>query len=57
MCYPVCGMVYIKEPLLLISNSSSTPYSDARRFHLWYYPVLSVKSSNSVLSSTKCEKF
>ena len=22
MCYPVCGMVYIKEPLLLIGKSS-----------------------------------
>ena len=22
MCYPVCGMVHIKEPLLLIRNSS-----------------------------------
>ena len=22
MCYPVCGMVHIKEPLLLIGNSS-----------------------------------
>ena len=22
MCYPVCGMVHIKEPLLLISKSS-----------------------------------
>ena len=23
MCYPVCGMVHIKEPLLLIGKSSS----------------------------------
>ena len=22
MCYPVCGMVHIKEPLLLIDKSS-----------------------------------
>ena len=22
MCYPVCGMVHIKDPLLLIENSS-----------------------------------
>ena len=22
MCYPVCGMVHIKEPLLLIENNS-----------------------------------
>ena len=22
MCYPVCGMLHIKEPLLLIGNSS-----------------------------------
>ena len=29
MCYPVCGMVHIKEPLLLIVKSSLclTPYN------------------------------
>ena len=25
MCYPVCGMVHIKEPLLLIGKSSTFP--------------------------------
>ena len=25
MCYPVCGMVHIKEPLLLIGKSSGFP--------------------------------
>ena len=25
MCYPACGMVHIKEPLLLIDNSSLCP--------------------------------
>ena len=31
MCYPVCGMMYIKEPLLLIGKSSpcSTQTPDA----------------------------
>ena len=28
MCYPVCGMVHIKEPLLLIGKSS--PYGDSK---------------------------
>ena len=27
MCYPVCGMVHIKEPLLLIDKSSGFPFS------------------------------
>ena len=32
MCYPVCGMVHIKEPLLLIGNSS--PFSGGSGFPL-----------------------
>ena len=28
MCYPLCGMVHIKEPLLLIGKSS--PYGSIR---------------------------
>ena len=32
MCYPVCGMVHIKEPLLLIEKSS--PYSGGSGFPL-----------------------
>ena len=28
MCYPVCGMVHIKEPLLLIDKSSLCGGSD-----------------------------
>ena len=27
MCYPVCGMVHIKEPLLLIDKNGLTPYN------------------------------
>ena len=27
MCYPVCGMVHIKEPLLLIGKSSPSEWS------------------------------
>ena len=30
MCYPVCGVVHIKEPLLLIRKSS--PYSVGSEF-------------------------
>ena len=32
VCYPVCGRVYIKEPLLLIGNSS--PCRDSSGFPL-----------------------
>ena len=32
MCYPMCGMVHIKEPLLLIRENS--PCSGASRFPL-----------------------
>ena len=32
MCYPVCGMVYIKDPLLLIEKSSQS--SGGSRFPL-----------------------
>ena len=32
MCYPFCGTVHIKEPLLLIRKSS--PYSGNSRFPL-----------------------
>ena len=32
MCYPVCGAVHIKDPLLLIGNSS--PCSGGSRFPL-----------------------
>ena len=28
MCYPVCGMVHIKEPLLLIDKSSLSLYQN-----------------------------
>ena len=34
MCYPVCGMVHIKEPLLLIRKSS--PCSGGSGFPLCY---------------------
>ena len=39
MCYPVCGMVHIKEPLLLIRKSS--PCSGGSGFHLseWYTTI------------------
>ena len=34
MCYPVCGMVHIKEPLLLIGNCSPcSSLSD------WYFTI------------------
>ena len=37
MCYPVCGMVHIKDPLLLIGNSS--PYSGSIRSPLAIWMV------------------
>ena len=42
MCYPVCGMVHIKEPLLLIGKSSPC---DGSRFPLslsewWFLPYV-----------------
>ena len=35
MCYPVCAMVHIKEPLLLVAKRSQ--YSDDSGFPLWLY--------------------
>ena len=35
MCYPVSGMVHIKEPLLLIGNSSGFPLSLSE----WYFTI------------------
>ena len=34
MCYPVCGMVHIKEPLLLIEKSS--PFSGGSGFDFYF---------------------
>ena len=43
MCYPVCGMMHIKEPLLLIGNSS--PCSGGNGFPLllseWSFTIMS----------------
>ena len=43
MCYPVCGMVHIKEPLLLIGKSSPCGVSG---FHLslseWSFTIFMV---------------
>ena len=40
MCYPVCGMMHIKEPLLLIGKSSPC---DGRGFPLslygWFFTI------------------
>ena len=35
MCYPVCGMVHLKEPFLLVGKSS--PCSGGRRFCFGYH--------------------
>ena len=41
LCYPVCGMMQIKEPLLFIGKSS--PFGGSR-FHLslseWFFTIL-----------------
>ena len=43
MCYPVCGMVHIKEPLLLIGKSSLCGGS---RFPLslseWFFTIYAI---------------
>ena len=42
MCYPVCGMVHIKDPLLLIEKIS--PCSGGSGFHLslseWSFTII-----------------
>ena len=35
MCYPVCGMVHIKEPLLLIGKSSPCGESEVSYLTIW----------------------
>ena len=37
ICYPVCGMVHIKEPLLLIDKSNGFPFSLSE----WYLTIMS----------------
>ena len=40
MCYPVCGMVYIKEPLLLIGKSSLCGSSGfPLSLSVWYFTI------------------
>ena len=51
MRYPVCGMVHVKEPLLLIRKSS--PCSDGSRFPLslseWSFTICSMHILKNVL--------
>ena len=51
MCYPVCGMVHIKEPLLLIENSSPCGGS---RFPLslseWFFTICLTPYNRLILS-------
>ena len=54
MCYPVCGMVHIKEPLLLIDKSSlcggsGFPFS-LSEWSLTVYKMLSVSLNKTFLS-------
>ena len=59
MCYPVCGMVHIKEPLLLIDKSSvcgrkegNVLFNDAlNTFYLRLYGV-----GHMVKYHTDCER-
>ena len=40
MCYPVCGMVHIKEPLLLIGKSSPCGVSGfPLSLFVWYFTI------------------
>ena len=61
MCYPVCGMVHIKEPLLLIGNSS--PFSGGSEFPLslseWPFIIRSTpyNRKENVSLNKKCPSF
>ena len=39
MCYPVCGMVHIKEPLLLIEKSN--PQCGGNSLSQWSFTIMS----------------
>ena len=39
MCYPVCGMVHIKEPLLLIGKSSPCGGNLVSSLSEWYFTL------------------
>ena len=40
MCYPVCGMMHIKEPLLLIGKSSPSGGSGfPRSLSEWFFTI------------------
>ena len=50
MCYPVCGMMHIKEPLLLVGKSS--PCSGGSEFHLllseWSLTIICLMPYNRI---------
>ena len=39
MCYPVCGMVHIKEPLLLIGKSSHVAAAGFLSLSEWSFTI------------------
>ena len=39
MCYPVCGMVHIKDPLLLIGKSSLCSSRFPLLLSEWYFTI------------------
>ena len=39
MCYPVCGMVHIKEPLLLIDKSSPMAVAGFLSLSEWSFTI------------------
>ena len=51
MCYPVCGMVHIKEPLLLIGKSS--PCGGSRFPPSWTHWAISCSSQCYMIGVTK----
>ena len=62
MCYPVCGMVHIKEPLLLIGNSnpcggSGCFLSRNLNGHLPYYVRRHITVNKTVLSASLNKTF
>ena len=56
MCYPACGMVHIKEPLLLIRNSS--PCSGCSGFPLflseWSFTICPTSFNSKLEKCVEC---
>ena len=56
MCYPVCGIVYIKDPLMLIGKSG--PCSGGSRFPLslseWSFTICPTPYNRKKIKCVEC---